>query len=369
MSQHTHKAYILESPNTPLKEVTLPTPTPAVDQVLVDVLVTRVFPAQRYAHVPAYPIVPGTGAIGRIASVGSPNTSDFQPGQLVFCDSVIRARDDPDGQRSALQSLIAPSEKATKILREKYRNGSWAEKMLIPIECVTPLDEELLIGELGYEIPDLIWLNNILTVMGGYERVGFKAGETVVVAPATGTFGSWAVKVALALGAGRVVVVGRNQEALGQLEKMDLVRVKAVVRSGDAEKDQAAIVKASTWANSNGADVYFDWTPRGALDALHFNPCLASVKEGGRVCLMGGIGNPIPLNYTEVVRKNWTIVGQFMYNRDTIGRGVRMLASGVLDVKGMRVEKFGWGEMEKAMEAVASGKVWSRIVVMTPTTL
>lgn len=43
----------------------------------------------------------------------------------------------------------------------------------------------------------------------------------------------------LVLGAGRVVVVGKTKVVLGQLEKSDSARVKAVVRSQDAEKDQS----------------------------------------------------------------------------------------------------------------------------------
>lgn len=97
--------------------------------------------------------------------------------------------------------------------------------------------------------------------------------------PATGVCGSWAAKVALAVGSGRVVAVGRNKEVLGELAGFDPIGIKTQLRSRHSEKDQAAIVKTSPWSNSNGADLSFDWTPVGALDASHFTPCLQLSKK------------------------------------------------------------------------------------------
>lgn len=58
-----------------------------------------------------------------------------------------------------------------KMTREdKFGGGAWAGKMLLLIECCIPLDDGLLIREMGYEIPELLWLIPTLTVLGGYDR-------------------------------------------------------------------------------------------------------------------------------------------------------------------------------------------------------
>jgi NADPH:quinone reductase-like Zn-dependent oxidoreductase len=51
---------------------------------------------------------------------------------------------------------------------------------------------------------------------GGLRDIDLKPGETIIIAPAAGSFGGAAVKLALAMGA-LVIAVGRNPEALKKL--------------------------------------------------------------------------------------------------------------------------------------------------------
>ncbi len=61
-----------------------------------------------------------------------------------------------------------------------------------------------------------------------------KAGETVIVAPSTAHFGSAGVLAALAMGAGRVIAMGRNKEALEHLKTYDSMdRIRPVRIPGD----------------------------------------------------------------------------------------------------------------------------------------
>lgn len=103
---------------------------------------------------------------------------------------------------------------------------------------------------------------------------------------------------------------------LGQLKKSYSARVKAVVRGEDAEKD---LLRPDTQRS-----------PR-----CTFHSCRASVNDDARPCLMGIITNSIMLSYVKMVRKNLTVVGQFLSNRNTIGRVVRMMASVGLDFNGL----------------------------------
>lgn len=97
-------------------------------------------------------------------------------------------------------------------IQRQYRDGSWAEKLRLPLENVFPI---------GWINPDDAgkWLTfgTMLVPFGGLISVDLQAGEAVVINGATGSFGSAAVAVALAMGAARVIATGRNSAALDAL--------------------------------------------------------------------------------------------------------------------------------------------------------
>lgn len=72
-----------------------------------------------------------------------------------------------------------------------------------------PTESAVPIGDIAaHEAPARATVGNYLVALGGLDAVELKAGETVVVNGATGSFGSAGVAVALAMGAARVVATG-----------------------------------------------------------------------------------------------------------------------------------------------------------------
>lgn len=81
-----------------------------------------------------------------------------------------------------------------------YRNGPFAEQILIPMENAArrgPIT--------GSEAARWCWLNTLLVPYGGLLAAGLQAGETVLISGATGHFGSAGIAVALAMGATCVI--------------------------------------------------------------------------------------------------------------------------------------------------------------------
>ena len=116
-------------------------------------------------------------------------------------------------------------------MRDVWRDGSYAQYVRAPLENVFALNEERLCGNpssgigLGHTPEDLTAFLPMLVPYGGLRDVHLQPGETVIIAPATGPFGSAAVKVALAMGA-KVIAMGRNQNVLMKLaehERVDYV--------------------------------------------------------------------------------------------------------------------------------------------------
>ncbi len=149
----THKAYLFEEPNKPMKETKLETPKPSTGQVLVEVLATIIMPYSSagfaeggFLSTAPRPLVPGLGGIGRVVEVGTPDSTSLEPGQLVFCNPSIHARDDVSGHTSIIQGWfpgLTPA--ARKLMEGEFQHGTWAEKAILPVENATPVDEEELI--------------------------------------------------------------------------------------------------------------------------------------------------------------------------------------------------------------------------------
>lgn len=91
-------------------------------------------------------------------------------------------------------------------MRGEWRDWTYAEYAKVPLENCFPLDEERLLGPieeggLGYRVENLTQIPRLLVPNGGLKDINLQAGETIIIAPATGMFGGRAVDVALAMGA------------------------------------------------------------------------------------------------------------------------------------------------------------------------
>ena len=368
-----HKAYLFEGPQSGLKETEMDSPTPTTGQVLVSVLATPILHYMKSGFVEGgflasapLPTVPGSGGIGRVLQVGQPSSSSLQPGQLVFCNPFIRARDDVSGGTSIIQGWFPGASAASRNLMEgEYRHGSLAEKMILPVENATVVDEEGLMKTQGYRVGQLAYVNNLLIPYAGLDVCNLKAGETVIVAPATAQFGGCAVLVALAMGAGRVIPLGRNEQALQNLKGFDQRdRVRPIKLSGDAQTDLVA-VRAQTPSGA-GADVYVDFSPHQAKDSTHFNVCLANLKPGGRAVFQGGVQSEIGINYGMVMLRGLTIRGQFMYTPQHAAEVLALVRSGLLDLHPLEVSEYGWDDLLEALDVAQTYDRLGNLAVFKP---
>lgn len=188
----THKAAYLPAAGQAFQIITTPTPVPTSGQVLVRVLSTNIGRNHKavlsgaYPLIRHYPLTPGGGCIGRIEAVGSDAIS-VEPGQLVYVDPAIVGRDDPT-QKIVHGMIQGFAPRATKLAADGWRNGTIAEKAIVPLENVVPLDEKYLIEERGYSFDQLYLANKFVLPYWGYELAKLKAGDTVIVAFATGEY-------------------------------------------------------------------------------------------------------------------------------------------------------------------------------------
>jgi alcohol dehydrogenase len=358
------RAAILTAFGSPLTVQDVPDPAAGTGEVLVEVLATCVPPyaaevfsgARRYPLEP--PVVPGVGGIGRVASVG-PDATKLRVGDLVWCDSTVRARDDALTPDITLQGWSSRGEGGARLARYLH-DGPFAELMRVPTENVYRLPAAAAADPARWSA-----LGVHTIPYGGLLAGQLAAGETVLISGATGNLGSSAVAVAFAMGAGHVVAPGRNRAVLDLLAGRFGSRLTPVELSGAEDTDRAAMAAAA----AGPIDVVLDLLPPQAPSAAA-RAAAMTVREYGRVVLMGGVGMlggaDFALPYPWIMRNSVTVRGQWMYPRAANPGMIRLIATGALDLAPERVTRFGLDRAEDAVaHAAGHGGPFDR-TVLTP---
>ena len=283
------------------------------------------------------PLTPGSAAIGRVVALGQ-DASQLKVGDLCFLDVTIRSRDGiGDIFLNAITDGYTPGSK--KMMAEGgFRDGAFAEYVRWPLENCFRLDEQKLLGSpekggLGYKMEDLLYFTKMMVPYGGMSPlcIDVKPGETVVVAPATGPFGSAAVHVALELGAGKVIAMGRNVDVLKKVkdsepeDKRD--RVVTIPLTGKLEQDLKALNEAK---KGSEIDVVFDISPPMAQDSQHIKAASMALRHGGRLCLMGGIKGDIALPHVLLIHLDMTVKGKWMYEPADVRAFLKLIETGLV---------------------------------------
>jgi alcohol dehydrogenase len=346
---NTHKAWRLHAHND-LRFDDVETPKPEPEGVLVRIeagmvlsYMGRVLSGAVPYSLPPMPFVPGTNAIARVIATGD-NIAHVRHGDRVFLSPHLRG-DVPDTEPpQILIGLTATvTSEAALAMQARWRDGVFAEIAHWPAACVTPLhrlDDR--------PATELIGLAKLIVPFGGLQRTGLRGGQTIIINGATGYFGSGAVMLAVAMGAGRVIAVGRQQAALESLRDAFGRRVIPAVVSGDAAKDVAIIRHAA----GGHADVALDLLGAASSTSTTLS-CLRALRRRGRLVLMGSAEVPLELSFREMLANDWEVVGQFMYDRTAPGQLATLVAEGLLDLKKIVVSTYKLADFKQAVEAAA----------------
>ena len=292
-------------------------------------------------YVMPLPFTPGPAAIGIVEAVAD-DVFGLEIGQKVFCDIDMSSKTigaPPDNILIGITALTPYS----KPLQAIWRDGTFAEKVLYPAECLTPL------GDAAVLDPAILASLNFLTIAyGGLLRGEVRPGQTLIVNGATGCLGASAVLVALAMGVAKVVAVGRDQATLNSLVQLDSKRVVSIAASGNYTEDTERIRSVT----SGGADIVLD-----ALGAVNSPEptmsCINALRPRGTAVLVGGVQANLPLPYLSTMLSELTIKGAFMYPRHAPGDLLRMMAAGTLNSQAIQIHTFPLVKINDAVERAA----------------
>ncbi|PGH06491.1 hypothetical protein GX51_02315 [Blastomyces parvus] len=365
----TMRALVRTGKGQPVELQELPTPTPTHGSIVVkvlhatmDVAATRIIDGHTPFTYP-FPSTPGARAIGRVAATG-PDTTSFSVGQLVMLEPGLRPRDSKDTiYLWSFHDGWTPM--GRKFIEDNWRQGLFAEYARCPLENCWALDEQVLCTQFGYSTAELTAISLYPIAFAGFRNVKLTAGETVLVAPATGSYSGAAVGLAVAMGA-NVIAAGRNIDVLERLKATHGERVKIVQLKGDAQVDSAAFKERF----GRPVDVFIDVSPPQASGSTITRSGLMALGPYGRCVLMGfTTDDSIAVPYSHAVANNLTIRAQFMYHAADVRGLLRLFESGILKLgKSGGVEvvgEFKLEDHEKAGKAAVENPQFGKLVVLS----
>jgi NADPH2:quinone reductase len=185
--------------------------------------------------------------------------------------------------------------------------GAWAQVTVAPEFFVFKL-----VDELDFAQGAALTMNYHTAYFSLKLRGRLAEGETVLVHGAAGGIGTAALQVAKGLGARTIAVVSTDEKERVARE----AGADEVVRSDGPWKDQAKEI------SGGGVDVVVD-----PVGGDRFTDSLRSLREGGRVVVVGFTGGSIPevrvnrllLNNTEVIGAGW---GGYVMSKPDVNREI-----------------------------------------------
>jgi len=275
------------------------------------------------------PIVIGHEFAGEIVELGD-GVTGLRKGQLVTAEGHIVCG-------HCLQCRTGNSHicKNTRIIGVD-RDGAFAEYIVMPTTNVLTLSG----------IPTEV--GAIMDPMGNAFHTVLTAeipGSTVFVV-GCGPIGCFAIGIARAAGATKVIASDVNPKRLALAEKMG-----AHVTINAAKDDVVKTVVGET--GGEGADVVCEMS--GVPSALH--QAFAAVRMGGRVQLLGIPKGDVPVDFAnEIIFKGITIygvIGRKMY--ETWHQMRRFLTGGQFDPRPVITHRFPLAKIDDALAAIRSG--------------
>jgi alcohol dehydrogenase len=298
------------------------------------------------------PYTPGTGAIGIIEETAD-DVNGIEVGTRVFCSPYLTSVINGNTPESILIGWFGYTPGSAGLLAN-WKNGSFAEQAAFPVQCVTLIDQDIIVDS-----ERLAALNYLSIAYGGWLKGGLVPGQTVIICGATGNLGTAAVLTALAMGASTIGVLGRDQRVLEHLITLSPERIVAIPVGSDPKRCQAHIK-----AEIGQVDLILDALGNVLTPELT-TTCIQALRPGGTAVLIGGVFAELPISYYQVLAKELTIRGSFMYPNSAPGDLLRMIKAGTLNIGAIRPHIFRLDEIDRAMNE-ATGLKGTDYCIVTP---
>jgi alcohol dehydrogenase len=261
---------------------------------------------------------------------------------MVFCEPVKTTYTNRIETESMLIGWFGMTPHSDFLLN-KWKNGSLTEKAIYPVECVTPI-----FNSEKKDVAKLSLLNILTVAYGAIINSGFKPAQCAIVNGATGNIGACSVVLLLALGVTDVIAVGREANVLNELSVIDK-RVKPYVLNGNMNDDAKNIASLC-----EHKDILLDHSaapiPEPTLS------CITALSNNGTAVFAGGVRADIPIMYSQVLQRQLTLKGSYMYPRYASTDLLRMIGSAQINLDLFNPHTFTLDKINEAVDKASSFK-------------
>jgi L-iditol 2-dehydrogenase len=223
-------------------------------------------------------------------------------------------------------------------------DGAYAEYVVHSVKSVFAVPDSISDEEAAMLDPTAIALHTVI-------RGGHRPGDTVVVV-GPGVMGLLVAECALAVGAGRVIVVGRGQRLAKAAE---LGHEVVDFTAGDP----VAAVRELT--DGAGADVVLECS--GAADAV--GECVEMTRKGGRVAAIGIPMDDARIPMQRLVLDEIDLVG-VRAAAGEMPRAIALVAAGRIRLKELITHRFALADFAEAYGTFTERRDGALKVVVTP---
>ena len=231
-------------------------------------------------------------------------------------------------------------------------DGGFAEYVAVPAWNLLELPDSISFEEAAMMEPTSVALHAL-------KQSEFKEGDAIaVIGP--GTIGMILCRVAILLGASKVILIGRNQT------KLDFARRYGIENTCNSiQSDVFAWIDAKM--KGKGVDIAFEGT--GASTSL--NTCLKIVKPSGKIVTYGNPIDDIALDknrYWQILRKQLRIYGiwnsKFGTENNDWTRALTLLENRKLDLKSLITHRLPFSQLIDGLNIMRNDTIYSNKIML-----
>ena len=346
------KAAVFYGPNQPLRVEEYPTPEPRKGEVLVKIAGCGVCHTDigYIDHgVPTFkkpPMILGHEASGTIAKLGE-GVKNLQVGDKVllgvlpscgYCDNCRDGRENVCQNQQMIGNSI---------------DGAYAEYIATSSKAVFPMPDEIPL------IESSILADALTTPFHAVvNRAKLKAGEKVAVFGCGGV-GINTIQMANAVGGSVIAVdLGRGQPITpgGTETKLDMARKLGATET--IAKNEENPVKKIKKLTGGGVDVAFEVIGNPKTINMAYN----SVKQGGRLVVVGFSPKKVELNLGKLMFRELSIIGSMGARNVDYPRLIELTRLGKINVKDVVTGIYPIEKINEAMDVLRSGQALRLVV-------
>ena len=347
----------------PMQLDVIPVPEPGPTDVLVEVKACGVVPnLQRviknfFGHgpnlrlMPELPTIFGLDPAGIVSKVGNQVIS-IRPGDRVYvsparsCGScrTCRGGEPLNCPSFTFQGYFGRS----KELMKAYPYGGLCQYITAPQSALVTLPDNVrfeVAARFGY----------LGTAYSAMKKLGVGPGHTFLVNGISGTLGLNAAMVALAMGAAKILGIGRNAQLLDRVKAIAPDRIDVFSSDGTADPQASEEGSLSAWIKSHtdgyGVDSVLDCLPPGA-PANAMLQALYALRRGGNAVNVGALMEAVSLDVFWLMGHCTSLRGSVWF---TTGEGqelANMVSTGILDTSVLQHRLYPLSKINEALSGM-----------------